>query len=166
MSASYDRFASRYEEIFEQRQREKIERLSQVISFVPNGHFLDAGCGTGLASRILGRPFVSLDRSLGMLSQAPGPRVRGDITALPFLTNSFDLIVSISVVLDSTPMDMAFQEFFRVLKPNGTLAVSLLKTEDLTRAEFLLNDLFNQHSLRIDLGPDLGFVVEKPVRSL
>ena len=38
MSASYDQFASRYEEIFEQRQRKKIETLSQFISFVPDGH--------------------------------------------------------------------------------------------------------------------------------
>ena len=54
MSASYDQFASRYEEIFEQRQRKKIETLSQFISFVPNGHFLDAAVAQAWSPRILG----------------------------------------------------------------------------------------------------------------
>ena len=40
------------------------------------------------------------------------------------------------------------------------------KTEDLTQAEFILNRLFQQDTKRVDLGPDLAFVVEKQSRSL
>ena len=45
--------------------------------------------------------------------------VRGDIGALPFPSDSFDMVISRSVVehLDDPPQ--AFREFFRVLRPGG-----------------------------------------------
>ncbi len=166
MSESYDRFASRYEDIFFERQRHKIETLFNHVPLAPSGPRLDAGCGTGILSRVLMTDFVSLDRSAGMLERAPGSRIRGDMIALPFSDDCFSTVVSVSAVVDSTPMDIALSELHRVLAPGGILAVSILKTEDLTQAEFILNRLFQQAIKRVDLGPDLGFVVEKQSRSL
>jgi len=166
MTESYDAFAPRYDELFAERQKAKIKGLAVHLPPSIQGPRLDAGCGTGLASRILGREFISLDRSTGMLAHAPRPRVRGDMVQLPFSNNTFGLVLSISAVLDATPLNAALSELHRVLRAGGVLALSILKTEDLTRAEFIMNELFGQRPRRIDLGPDLGFVVEKRVGSL
>ncbi|MEE2757679.1 MAG: class I SAM-dependent methyltransferase [Myxococcota bacterium] len=157
----YDVFAKHYDEVFVSRQ---VEKLKCVQKFMPNGcpeRALDAGGGTGIAARFFGYPFVNLDVSQGMLRYADGHRVQADICALPFAQDTFDLILSLSVLKDSTPIDRALTEFHRVLKPGGLLVLSILKTEDLASAEVLVKQTFNRQAQREDLGPDLGFIVEK-----
>ena len=68
---SYDRFAAQYDAVFEDQQRPKIQGLLAAIDQQAAPR-LDAGCGTGLATRISGLPFVGLDASGAMLRQATG----------------------------------------------------------------------------------------------
>ena len=157
----YDIFAKRYDDIFVARQIDKLKRIKKYMPQIPPKRALDAGGGTGIASRFFGYPFINLDVSQGMLQHANGLRVQADICALPFGENTFDLILSLSVLKDETPIDVAITEFYRVLKPGGVLALSILKTEDLTKAEFLVNEIFSAAGERKDLGPDLAFIVEK-----
>jgi SAM-dependent methyltransferase len=57
---------------------------------------LDIGCGTALLSETIGAGYTGVDRELRMLRRAQGaPRlVSGDARSLPFLDNSFDIVLS------------------------------------------------------------------------
>ena len=157
----YDRFASKYDLIFAERQEKKINGLKPAIMAAPDGLALDVGAGTGIANRLLTREFISSDISRAMLAQGSGQRIQCDLRHLPFETAMFSLVLSVSVIRDVTPMDEALTELYRVTADGGHLVLSILKTEDLAAAEFLLTTLGGSPPTRIDLGPDLGFVLEK-----
>ena len=105
-----------------------VERGKQVI--------LDAGCGTGFSLHWLRRyapsgEAVGLDFSKEALdfTRRRGEKLltQGSVTRLPFLSNTFDLVVSFEV-LDSLSPELAsaaFAELVRVLKPHGLLFIRL-----------------------------------------
>lgn len=118
-----------------------LERL-QWVTLKP-GVVLDAGAGTGHASRALQRRYpkamvVALDSSLQMLKAAgkqrswlrPFERVCADAQALPLPEGCVDLIVS-NLMLQWCDPDAAFAEFRRVLKPQGLLSFSALGPDTL-----------------------------------
>ena len=114
----------------------KLKQLAPHLRAPSGGNpSLDAGCGTGIAERLYKRSFVNLDLSRGMLRHVHRAPVQANIKALPFRDNTFELVLCVSVLLDATPMKPAIQELFRVLRPHGQLAVSVLKSEDLAHAE-------------------------------
>jgi SAM-dependent methyltransferase len=106
---------------------------------------LDLGCGFGrhaFEGRRRGAQVVACDLALpelkdvaGMLEAiedaeslpagGSGTAVNGDATALPFADSSFDRIIA-SEVLEHVPDDgVALRELARVLRPGGTLAVTV-----------------------------------------
>lgn len=122
-------------------QREFEEKAASFCFSGSKGVVLDAGCGNGnLLIRALergtirssGARFIGMDFSNNMLGRAKfrashHPRaefLQGSVTSLPFQDQSFDWIVSSGVLtcLSSTrSMQMALQEFNRVLCPGGVL---------------------------------------------
>lgn len=87
---------------------------------VIGGRVLELGSGTGLGTRELAKRFdqvVALDRSLGMLEEAPaeyGPRVLADAAALPVDTDSIDVLVLVNMILFPAEVD-------RVLRASGSI---------------------------------------------
>lgn len=106
------------------------------LSRVPNpmGRFiLDAGCGTGgnlLWLNELGRA-CGVDvhpTALELAAQAGATRlVRGDVQALPFAPERFDLVTSFDVLCHERVANDwdAFRELARVLRPGGWLLIRL-----------------------------------------
>lgn len=104
--------------------------LARLLSgYLPKGtkpNILDAGCGTGAAFPIL-RPFGSVtgvDISTEALSYAKkiGEKTKkGSVTSLPFLNESFDVVVSLDVLYHTWVDDYhkALREYVRVLAPGG-----------------------------------------------
>jgi ubiquinone/menaquinone biosynthesis C-methylase UbiE len=99
------------------------------------GRVLELGCGTGRVSRPLlaaGVDLVGIDRSASMLARAPEQlrAARGDIRALPFADQSFEMVVAPYGVLQSLtrPRDLrdALASAARVLARGGTLGVDLV----------------------------------------
>lgn len=92
---------------------------------------LDAGCGPGGTTlEMAGGTGVGLDISREQLSLAQrnvtAELVQGDMTALPFATNSFDAI-SAMYSLIHIPLNQhrtVLAEFARVLRPSGVLLVT------------------------------------------
>jgi malonyl-CoA O-methyltransferase len=95
---------------------------------------VDAGAGTGHASRALKRRYpraqvIALDAAFGMLHAAgrqqswlrPFARVCADAERLPLPDASVDLIVS-NCMLQWCDLDAVFAEFRRVLAPRGLLS--------------------------------------------
>ncbi|MGQ0553117.1 MAG: methyltransferase domain-containing protein [Planctomycetota bacterium] len=105
------------------------------------GRVLDAGCGAG---RLLGplasaglRPFGS-DLSLAMLAQsqervrtagAEARLLQADIERLPFAAESFDTLLSITVLEHFPGYAGILSEYARVLRPGGTLLFEMPNAE-------------------------------------
>lgn len=95
---------------------------------------VDCGAGTGHNLALL-RPYgrvTAFDLAPTALTKARAagmPIIRGDITRIPFRSGSFDLATSFDV-LQSVPDDrLAVREMARVLKPGGSLVLSVAALE-------------------------------------
>src|SRR5712675_2380466 len=96
---------------------------------------LDAGCGTGFRSLELarrGHRVTGIDFAPQMLAEArkkaaaQGVAVRfeeGDAEQLPFAEGSFDLVMTRHVLWTLPHPEQAIDEWIRVLRPGGRLAV-------------------------------------------
>ena len=111
--------------------------LEQIIGDVEDQRLLDAGCGEGYLSReyaLRGAKVVGVDFSPTLIqlaqqqSKGLGIDFRiGDICRLDFLSEAtFDLILCNLVLLNLSDYKSALMEFFRVLKPRGTLIFSIV----------------------------------------
>jgi len=114
--------------------REQLLERLQYVRIQPRV-ILDAGCGTGHASRALlkryrGSQLVALDLAEGMLRQARRRRpllrrldtVCADVAALPLADASVDMIFSSLMLQWCNDLDAVFAEFRRVLRPGGLLS--------------------------------------------
>lgn len=106
-------------------------QLNQVHSM------LDVGCGVGHWGRLLA-PYLSKDAQITGIDQEPEWIAKcknssiarpasyfvSDAMKLPFADNSFDMVTCQTVLIHLKEPIKAIQEFQRVLKPNGLLAVA------------------------------------------
>jgi glycosyltransferase involved in cell wall biosynthesis/ubiquinone/menaquinone biosynthesis C-methylase UbiE len=95
---------------------------------------LDCGCGMGVYMMMMGRlrdlNIVGVDGDVGRLEWAEREEVdarlsRVDIHVLPFADNSFDKVLMTEVLEHLAEDRAAMREVLRVLKPGGTLALSV-----------------------------------------
>jgi len=97
----------------------------------PGMWLLDVATGTGLVAHggaaILGDSgrVIGVDPSRGMLREArktlAGPLVQGRAEALPFCSDSFDMLSMGFALRHVADLEVAFQEYRRVLKAGGRL---------------------------------------------
>jgi ubiquinone/menaquinone biosynthesis C-methylase UbiE len=133
--AVYDRLAPRYDRLHRHWLRvggaETIAALqgSLAAELRPGARVLDAGCGTGglarwIAGREPGAPLTLLDAAPGMLERAaavPGRHVHGDLRALPFPDEAFDVVVCAWALETLADPASGLRELVRVLAPGGLL---------------------------------------------
>lgn len=109
------------------------DKLLPLLGDVRNKKILDVGAGTGrLSMRLsrLGASVVALDISpemLGVLrtkSQNLIETTLGDAENLPFLDNSFDIVISAFHIVHLKDLKRFFDEVYRVLKLNGKFLVT------------------------------------------
>ena len=94
---------------------------------------LDAGCGTGEGTSRLSVGKLNrfaVDLSTAMVGKAVQryDYLRGcaaNAVQLPFAANAFDILLSLGTIEYISPCEEAVREFRRVLKPGGTLVVSV-----------------------------------------
>lgn len=96
---------------------------------------LDVGCGTGVLSFLLaemGHTVQGIDLSEGMLNKAQEKAASKSIQVqfsiedaekLPYADNSFDVVVNRHLLWTLPDPDKALGEWFRVLKPGGTVVI-------------------------------------------
>ena len=94
----------------------------------PGARLLDAGCGRYLKfcrefSSIAHVVGMDLDTQLDTRNQHEPFGIRGDLGYLPFPAESFDMVISRSVVEHLEDPTRVFREFFRVLRPGGKVVV-------------------------------------------
>jgi ubiquinone/menaquinone biosynthesis C-methylase UbiE len=91
---------------------------------------LDVGCGKGRFARVLHERYpeskmVGFDLAEAMLRYVPAPvRVcAGSMTALPFVSESFDCAYATESLEHALDVDAAVAEMCRVVKPGGRIAI-------------------------------------------
>jgi malonyl-CoA O-methyltransferase len=145
LRASFERASAGYESAAALQARvatELLERLA-AFNFQPRV-LLDLGAGTGRVTRELKRRYpralvIALDLSPGMLREARRhqhlwrrfERVCGDALRLPLASGSVDLVFSSLMLQWCEPLDAAFAEVRRVLRPEGFFAFSTLGPDTL-----------------------------------
>ncbi len=125
----YDEFADWYERGRDRGYHAMIDDLEVdlLAGRVDGKDVLEVGCGTGLIlNRVAtrARRAVGVDISRGMLYQAAerGLNVaQGDVTALPFADESFDVVYSYKVLAHVKDIDRALREMARVTRRGGRL---------------------------------------------
>ncbi|AHK16548.1 methyltransferase domain-containing protein [Thalassolituus oleivorans] len=137
VAQQFSRAARSYDDAASIQQR-TVSRLLEQIGEI-SGHWLDIGCGTGAALPsllALGAEHISgIDLASGMLEQAAERKgllpnqvtlLQADADDLPIDSNSQDGVFSSLMLQWSEDPNCTLQEWSRVLKPNGLLAIATL----------------------------------------
>ncbi|HEX3424979.1 MAG TPA: class I SAM-dependent methyltransferase [Acidimicrobiales bacterium] len=142
LPASYDHLASAWETGAGRVYRPLAHALVASSPVPLQGRrVLDAGCGTGMvaaAAAGAGASVTALDRSLGMLRtvSGAGPRITGDVTALPLRPASFDAVLA-GFVVNHLPATQALASLAQVVRPGGAvLATTWAKGPDEVKTAF------------------------------
>lgn len=101
---------------------------------------IDLGCGTGYYLYLLSNLLInlkltgleydqrSLNEAKAMLIDKKINFVAGDMHKMPFKSKSFDKAISSEVLEHLKDDSLALQEIYRILKPGGTLVISVPST--------------------------------------
>ncbi|WP_433376143.1 methyltransferase domain-containing protein [Streptosporangium sp. CA-115845] len=150
--------------------KDEIARLSDLAE----GSILDAGAGGGRDSLLfakLGRDVIALDACPDFVAALPkNDRIRpmlGDIRALPLEAESVGGVWCSAVLLhlDQSDVEVAFEEFFRVLRPGGVMYASVKEgsgrdtREAYGASERLLHFFFYRAETLTEIAMDVGFEV-------
>ncbi len=133
-----------YEKWMNQVQREKIRKILLALPFKIEGRVLDLGSGPGFLEEFV--PAIALDVNPDYLKKIPGVKVLASGNALPFKSNTFDLIFCI----DTAHLLRSSREIFRVLKPGGKCIASIFCSRHTLgeRRKFLL-DFLNAKNAKV-----------------
>lgn len=146
-------------------QHEIGERLFERLSYLKINpqYVLDLGCGPGLLTERLQQQYpnavvIGLDLAYPMLQQARSSAasaqlIQADMHALPFASQTFDLIFANQVVHWSPSFDGLLQSLYRVLCQEGCLMFSTLGPDTLheLRAAFATADQWSHTHDFIDM---------------
>jgi SAM-dependent methyltransferase len=132
---SYRRLLAKYAEGAKHEQYTYAATLAELVR--PGITWLDAGCGHNVIAPwlkdsakqqqiLLSRPALVVGCDVDPVSltkESPLHRVGCDLEALSFRDSSFDLISCNMVVEHLARPDAVFREFYRILRPGGTVLV-------------------------------------------
>ena len=132
----------------------------KLLDWIPNdfsGRLLDVPVGTALFTaskykRIKNAEIICLDYSEDMMQYAEerfkNDKIgnitcrQGDVGALPFEDNSFDIVLSMNGFHAFPDKEAAFREIERVVKPNGSFIGCFYIKGEVTRTDWVINRFY------------------------
>jgi len=167
ISSSFDRAAGSYDAAAILQSQVRAELLERVAFFkLTPDVVVDLGAGTGHATRELKQQYkqalvAALDIAPGMLREAKSQqrlfrrfeRVCADTLKLPLKDASVDIVFSNLMLQWCEPLDAAFAEVRRVLKPDGLFAFTTFGPDTLRelRAAWAQVDTHNHVNRFLDM---------------
>ena len=146
-----DFYNSRYRDI-------QYEKYAQMLNGMHlSGRILDLGCGTGMLSEFLNKETIGVDFSIKMIKKSKNKnRILGDAELLPFKNNTFDFVLSFTLV-QNLPSFKVFKEVRRTLKTDSLFVLTLLRKK---YNENVRKELEKGFSILkgVDCGEDIGFI--------
>jgi ubiquinone/menaquinone biosynthesis C-methylase UbiE len=152
--------ANEYDAYYQTSQGKEIDEIEKAsilkhLQNIPiNSSFLEVGCGTGHWTESfanIGFSITALDISDAMLDIARAKNlshvsfIKGDALNLPFNNDSFDVVVSVTMLEFTQNAGTAIDEMFRVLKKNGLLILGCLNSNSIL-GKIKDNDPVFQHA--------------------
>jgi len=111
-----------------------LKRYTFALPYCEGAEVLDAGCGVGYGTSVLGRVarrVLGVDRDVASVDYARGryaaPNVEfqvGDLLALGLDDRSFDVVTSFEVLEHLRDQECFLAELARILRPDGVLVLS------------------------------------------
>jgi ubiquinone/menaquinone biosynthesis C-methylase UbiE len=151
VQGQFDRAADSYRKSQVHASGEDLQAIAQLVKAHAPQIVLDAGCGAGHTA-VTVAPFVervtALDLSPAMLAQVKHlaqersldniTTRQGDVEAMPFDSDSFDMVLTRYSAHHWPNLGTALRECARVLKPQGRLIISdVIAPEEAARDTFL-----------------------------
>jgi len=127
-------------------------RMCQALSWLDNSNLsenskiLDVGCGAGMMAKEVANKryeILGMDYSYNMVKKAKAicnvntkfdiNFLQGDIESLPFKDSVFDTVLCLGVITYLKSEQKALHEMSRILKPGGTMILSILNKFSLAK---------------------------------
>jgi ubiquinone biosynthesis O-methyltransferase len=127
-------------------------RMHQALSWLDNTNLyknskiLDVGCGAGMMAKEIanrGYEISGIDYSYNMVKKAKDickvntnfsiHFLQGDVESLPFKDSVFDAVLCLGVITYLKSEQKALREISRILKPGGTMILSILNKFSLAK---------------------------------
>ncbi len=151
--------ANHYDEYYLTEFGKEVDRqekalVKEFLEQVPVKQILELGCGTGHWTQFfseLGYTITATDNSEAMLAIAHNKNKnavfqKADVLNLPFSAYQFEFIVSITMLEFVDDINKAFNEIYRILKPEGWLLLGSLNINSALGITKNNNDIFrNAH---------------------
>ena len=155
----YDQSAQAYDAQYHEEQEAKINAIMQSLSLRQSSVVLDAGCGTGLLFQHLAEGtelITGTDISEGLLQKARKRAqpycntalIQADVDNMPFLDETFDAVLAITLLQNMPDPEATLAEFSRVSKQSALLVATGLKKQ-FSQENFV--KLLEQANLRVEL---------------
>ena len=146
--------------VWAMNKRENDAYLQKALSGIPehfSGKLLEVPVGTGVLTMPVYRTLpeadiICLDYSPDMMGQAREKASRlnlnnitfrqGDVGALPFEDDTFDIVLSLNGFHAFPDKEAAYREIFRVLKPGGTFCGCFYVAGEQKRTDWFVRHLY------------------------
>jgi len=158
--AYYDNISEGYDELYKDEQIKKLKIIKSKIKIAKNSKLLDIGCGSGLSSDF-GCFVVGMDPSIRLLKNNKNKmKVMGIAEKLPFKSNSFDWVISVTAIHNFEDAEKSIIEAKRAGKDNFVFSV-LKKSKKFEKISTIIRKNFKIYNI-IEEDKDTIFFCRKP----
>ncbi|MFC1632737.1 class I SAM-dependent methyltransferase [Patescibacteria group bacterium] len=127
----------------QKHENRRFDSIHDLVDFSKDAKILDSGAGDGPLTAYFAKKgyknIIGMDISPRRIERLnnylktnnlPGKGVAGDVFNHPFADEEFDVVISSEVIEHLHDPRTALREFYRILKPGGTLLLSTMENEN------------------------------------